>query len=83
MVTIDEISEIVAKELNLHPNLVKYINRMQWKFTHKEIQSGDFKPVQIFYIGKFTRKLDRKTSSIIERIQKKKLRDEQSSKGNI
>lgn len=53
---IDEISEIIAKELNIHPIIVKEINRIQWKFLHKEMQSGDFNPVNIFYIGKFTAK---------------------------
>jgi putative sterol carrier protein len=83
IITVDEISTKVAEELNLHPNLVKQINRIQWKFTHKEIQSGDFNPIQIFYIGKFSRKLDRKSTWVINKIQSKKRENEQSSKGNI
>lgn len=54
---VDEISEIVAKRMNLSLVQVREINRIQWKMLHKEMQSGEFHPVQIFYIGKFSRKL--------------------------
>ncbi len=57
---IEELSSIVAKNLNLNVNQVTEINRIQWKFLHKEIQSGDFNPVNIFYIGKFTVKKTKK-----------------------
>lgn len=57
--SIDEISEITAKKLNLHPIQVKMINRIQWKFLTKEIQSGNFKTVQLFYIGKFQKKMSK------------------------
>ena len=50
---IDEISNVVAKKLNLSPVLVEQIARIQWKMLHKEIESGEFNPVQIFYLGKF------------------------------
>lgn len=56
---VDEISEMVAKRLNLSPVQVREINRIQWKMLHKEMQSGEFHPVQIFYIGKFSRKLSK------------------------
>ena len=46
---IDEISDIVAKRMNLSSVQVKAINRIQWKFLTKEIQSGDFKSVNLFY----------------------------------
>jgi len=51
--SVDDISESVAKKLGLSELTVKHIARMQWKMLHKEIQSGEFNPVQIFYLGKF------------------------------
>lgn len=72
---VDEISEIVAKRLNLSPVQVREINRIQWKMLHKEMQSGEFHPVQIFYIGKFSRKLT-KEENIAEYTN-------EPSKGNI
>lgn len=54
---VDDISEMIAKKLNMSPVLIREINRIQWKMLHKEMQSGDFNPVQIFYIGKYSRKL--------------------------
>ena len=56
---IDEISDIVAKRMNLSSVQVKAINRIQWKFLTKEIQSGDFKSVNLFYIGKFQKKMSK------------------------
>ncbi len=56
---IEDISKIVAKELNLHVSYIDEINRIQWKFLHKEMQSKQFYPVNIFYIGKFIRKKSR------------------------
>lgn len=72
---VDEISEIVAKKLNLSPVQVREINRIQWKMLHKEMQSGEFKPVQIFYIGKFSRKLSKEENIAAY--------TNESSKGNI
>jgi hypothetical protein len=54
---VDDISEMVAKKLGLSLMQVREINRIQWKMLHKEMQSGEFNSVQIFYIGKFSRKL--------------------------
>ncbi len=68
---LDEISEIVAKKLGLSPIQVKEINRMQWKFLHKEMQSGDFNPIQIFYIGKFNAKLTKHKIPIHQVIKEK------------
>ncbi len=56
---VDDISEIVAKKLGISLMQVREINRIQWKMLHKEIQSGFFNPVQIFYIGKFSKKLSK------------------------
>ncbi len=77
---IEELSDIVAKRLKLHSNLVNEINRIQWKFLHKEIQSGEFNPVQIFYIGKFNHKLTKKGIPLHVILNKKK---NESSKGDI
>lgn len=54
---VDEISEIVAKRLNLNPLMLKSINRIQWKFLLEEMQSGKLNTVQVFYVGKFTKSL--------------------------
>lgn len=56
---IEDLSKLTAKSLDLHPNLVEEINRIQWKFLHKEMQSKDWLPINIFYIGKFSRKKNR------------------------
>lgn len=53
MMLIDEISNKVAKELNLNKIDVEYVNRLQWKLLMETMQQGEFKPVQIFYLGKF------------------------------
>lgn len=81
---VDEISEIVAKQLNLSPIQVKAINRIQWKFLLKEMQSGDFNSVQMFYIGKFSKKLniDSKGNNIVPEFIKEK-RKNGSNKRNI
>lgn len=81
---VDEISEIVAKQLNLSPIQVKAINRIQWKFLLKEMQSGDFNPVQIFYIGKFSKKLniDEHGKNVVPEFIKEK-RKNGSNKRNI
>jgi len=50
---IDDISEKVAKELNLSEHQVKQINRVQWKFLLDRIQDGEFKAVQLMYLGKW------------------------------
>lgn len=74
MLLIDEISEKIAKKLELSPVQVKSINRIQWKFLLDQMQSGNFNPVQIFYIGKFSKKLnldDRGYKIIPEHILKK------------
>lgn len=51
---IEELSKIVSSELKMSEYVVSEINRLQWKFLHKQIQSDDFKPVGIMYIGKFS-----------------------------
>jgi len=53
---IEELSKIVSTKLGMSEHYVNEINRIQWKFLHKEIQSGDFKPVGIIYLGKFNLK---------------------------
>lgn len=50
---IDEISEIVAERLGVDKEKVKRINRVQWRFLMENMQTGEFKPLSIFYIGKF------------------------------
>lgn len=85
---IDEIAEIVAERLQLSPIQVKAINRIQWKFLLNEMQSGKFNPVQIFYIGKFSKKLniDERGKPIIPEYIKKKFKERKSNeqcKGDI
>lgn len=50
---VDDISENIAKELNLSPHKVREVNRVQWKFLLDTIQSGTFDPVHIIYLGKW------------------------------
>lgn len=51
--TIDNISEKIAKDIGLSEHKVREINRVQWKFLLDTIQSGTFDPVHIIYLGKF------------------------------
>jgi len=50
---IDQISEKLCKELNLSEHQVKEINRVQWKVLLDTMQEGEFKSVQMIYLGKF------------------------------
>jgi nucleoid DNA-binding protein len=50
---VDDISGKVAKELNLSEHQVKEINRVQWKVLLDTMQEGEFKSVQMIYLGKF------------------------------
>lgn len=52
---VDDIAEKTSKRLNKNSEKVKLINRIQWKFLKEQIESGEFNPVQIFYLGKFYR----------------------------
>lgn len=64
---IDSISIEVAKELGLSPDLVKTVNRMQWRFLLETIQSESNDPVQLIYLGKFVRNKKFKDGSKIKR----------------
>ncbi len=51
--TLDKISEKVAKDLKLSEHIVKTINRIQYKFLLETMQSGNFETVKLMYIGKY------------------------------
>lgn len=53
MVTIEQISRKVAKDLNMKESIVDRIHRIQYKFLYDTIQSGSLENIQLIYIGKF------------------------------
>lgn len=57
LIKLDDISERLAKELNVDKYKLKEINRSQWKLLMDTMQQGDLKGVKIMYIGKFSKKL--------------------------
>jgi len=71
LIKIDEISEKVAKKLNMKEHDVRMINRSQWKLLHETMQSGSLDAVKIMYLGKFSKKNKNewKRKRDLERIQ--------------
>jgi hypothetical protein len=55
-VNISDISDIIAKRLNIPKKVIEEINRSQWNLLKDEMQCWDYNTVKIFYIGKFTKK---------------------------
>jgi len=64
---IDAISIEVAEELGLSSDIVKTINRMQWRFLLETIQSESDSPVQLIYLGKFVRNKKFKNGNNVKR----------------
>jgi len=69
-IKIDEISEIVAKELNANELTIKEINRSQWKLLHKIMQETGSEPVKVIYLGKFSKRLKSNSNAIRRNIQR-------------
>lgn len=55
MVTLDQISRKIAKDLNIDEDTVERISRIQFKFLLDNIQSESLEDVQLMYIGKFVK----------------------------
>lgn len=55
MVTIEDVSKKVSKDLNIHYDIVEKLHRIQYKFLYETMVSGNLKDVQLIYIGKFTK----------------------------
>ena len=74
LIKIDEISDKLAKELNIDKYTLREVNRSQWKYLLNTMQDGKLEAVKIMYLGKFSKKLrlahEFKTRRNIPSIQK-------------
>ena len=76
-VEIDEISKIVSKKIGFKENVVKDINRSQWKFLMETMKITPAQTVKIIYLGKFSEKIkpDWTKKIMAEILLKKKAKD--------
>lgn len=54
---LEDLSEIVAKKLNISKSVIREINQFQWELAKTEFRNNEMKTVKIIYLGKFTKKL--------------------------
>lgn len=57
IVKIDDISKKVAENNDEKEEVVREINRSQWRQLHEVMQSGTLQSVKLMYLGKFSKKL--------------------------
>jgi hypothetical protein len=61
MITIEDVSKEVAKDLGLDPHLVERVARIPWKYTRDEIANLSLDSVAHIYLGKIFLKEKRRT----------------------